>query len=952
MPIRRFWISFLVCCVLLVGLGGGSTMGSPALPDGVLVDIWTGDGWEDITADVMTRSPIEITRGIPDEGGVIADPTSCKLALLNSRSKINGVVGRYSDRNPVSDLYGKIGLNTPLRVVEAVADDDFDRTVSGGWGTAPSGQTWTQVGGDPADVAVAGGSATMVVDTAGSQRLMVLPVDEPDVEIVATISTGVVAAGGSIQAEVVFRYQDPGTYYEAAIVYSVTGEVTLFLASHKDGVVLPLQSVDLLDSHDANTEFRLRAKISGYVPVIAAKAWQTSEDEPLAWQARAADNSSNPITDPGGIGFRGVTAGTNSNTPFTMTMSDMEAVQHRCNGEVSQWPPRWDLSGQNVWMPIEASGILRRLGATTAVMSPLRRAMPSFIFDEGRPLETISPDAYWPLEDGATTDRAGSGLPGGSPMRVSGTIQWGAITTIPGSGPAPDLARSTGKLVGTVPPPPAPTGDWTVTAAVESTPITPNFPILKWRVSGSVYALYELQLNDDGSLDLFAYGSTGGAAFFLGNFPASGTFEPMAVAVEGFDVLGDATYEIYVNGTSVGQTFAAGVAIGELTEIELTARPESDSESVAVCHVAGWHTRSLTFQVLPAIASGVQGFTGETVKDRLERLMREEGIPFAAAGPDDELLGPQGTAGLMELVEQAVQVGKGLLYELRDEVALAYLTLPARYNRPVALALDYTTAGHIAPGLEPLPDDLDVVNVLTVTREGGSSATYEKTTGRKSTNAPPAGIGRYPQTVTLKLATDDQPIHHAAWTVHTATWDEDRYPQIPLDPDAAAVHDQTAVVKAIKRLDVGDRITVSNPPPWVPPADIDQQILAFAERITLDRFEVTPHTAPNGPYAVGLAGDATSPAAWLQTGPGTALAAELSIGATASSVAIDGPLFTTDAAKLAAHPLQVVLGGEICPVTAISGATSPQTLTLTRTVAKNHPAGTIVQVHRPFTLAL
>ncbi|MGA5306521.1 hypothetical protein [Micromonospora taraxaci] len=71
------------------------------------VEIYAGTlGWVDITDDV--RGGLSITRGRSGEG-YRADPGKCGFRLDN-RS------GRYSPRNPLSDLYGLIGKNTLIRV--------------------------------------------------------------------------------------------------------------------------------------------------------------------------------------------------------------------------------------------------------------------------------------------------------------------------------------------------------------------------------------------------------------------------------------------------------------------------------------------------------------------------------------------------------------------------------------------------------------------------------------------------------------------------------------------------------------------------------------------------------------------------------------------------------------------------------------------------------------------
>ncbi|MGE9695912.1 hypothetical protein [Streptomyces sp. CH6] len=83
-------------------------MAFPDDPLGVRVELLLDGGAVDITGDVLTSSPITITRGRRDEAAKV-DAGSCSLLLRNP-------AGRYSPRNPRSDLYGRIGRNTPVRV--------------------------------------------------------------------------------------------------------------------------------------------------------------------------------------------------------------------------------------------------------------------------------------------------------------------------------------------------------------------------------------------------------------------------------------------------------------------------------------------------------------------------------------------------------------------------------------------------------------------------------------------------------------------------------------------------------------------------------------------------------------------------------------------------------------------------------------------------------------------
>lgn len=91
----------------------------------IKTEIFVGGEWQDISPDVRNSDPVRIRRGIGNEGGR-ADPGSLTLTVNNGRSKVNpDVTGRYSPRNPRSDLYGLLGLGTPIRVSAGLSPDDL-----------------------------------------------------------------------------------------------------------------------------------------------------------------------------------------------------------------------------------------------------------------------------------------------------------------------------------------------------------------------------------------------------------------------------------------------------------------------------------------------------------------------------------------------------------------------------------------------------------------------------------------------------------------------------------------------------------------------------------------------------------------------------------------------------------------------------------------------------------
>jgi hypothetical protein len=107
---------------------------------------------------------------------------------------------------------------------------------------------------------------------------------------------------------------------------------------------------------------------------------------------------------------------------------------------------------------------------------------------------------------------------------------------------------------------------------------------------------------------------------------------------------------------------------------------------------------------------------------------------------------------------------------------------------------------------------------------------------------------------------------------------------------------------------------------------------------------------PESPYHTALLGDALL--GRLDSGgsqlAADALATDTSLLVTTTS----GPLWTTSAAD---WPFDVRIAGEQITVTAVSGASNPQTFTVTRSVngvVKPLPIGADVRLNQPMTLSL
>lgn len=895
-----------------------------ALP--VRAQLFIAGQWVDFSDSSLIRDPIRFRRGVPDEG-VRPDPSICNLSLKNR-------TGDLSPRKPTGQYYGLFGRNTALRIVIDEADDDFNRTSSNGWGTSSSGHTWATSGGLASAYAVSGGSATIAISAVNSARITALNVSLADCDVVATYKPGVVATGAAIQMGTMLRYQDDNNLYQVVLLFNTDSTVQTAIIKRVAGTNTTIGFASL-GTYNASSQWRMRAKICGRV--LTVRAWDAvNGSEPSTFDTWAVDNASNAILTAGKIGTRMLLQTGNTNAlNVTVTTSNLEVVHHRYNGEVPVWPVDWDLSGNDVWSPITAAGLLRRINKNGEEFSALRRTLKSkrFINDFTGTSSNRLPRAYWPLEEETGSTVASSGLPNGTPMRIAGTVDWGSVSTVVGSDALPDTMSGSAALTGSVPPPSALTGAWTVAAIFTPPTLTSNWSALTWKVTGAAFLSFELRLTTGGNLEL--YGANGSTSTLL----ASGTFRdlasrPTVVMVKAQTSGADTTYVIVTTDTEYTVEFetaaytAAGSTPGYPTEVTVTSVAGGASDTAGIGHVTVWDGYFFLLSDVAGtdLVAGIQGNNGDQAITRLFRLLdRQEEIPFiyipgsldGLVDAESQPLGPQRSGRISEVIDDAIVVDKGLFFEARDENAVIYMARIARYNQTTALALTYGSSGHVAPPFRPVEDDRDVVNDLTIVREGGASGRYEKRDGALSVDPPPDGVYRNPRKKTLPLYSDEQPYQHAAWEVNVATWDEARYPAVNVNM-ARSARDAATVYEQAKRLDIGGRLTIASPPAWLPPDTVDLHALGLTEqigggqRIGAHAWSISAQTVPAGPYTVGVYGSSRYDSA------NSTLASAINTVATS-------PLVVTEAGHAlwltgSGFSFDLAIGGERITVTAISSA--------------------------------
>lgn len=813
-------------------------MSFPSDERDLVAEIYAADGWRDISGDVRVDPAITITRGRRNEGGIV-DPSTCALTIDNR-------TGDYSPRNPASAYYGTLGRNTPLRMSVRHARDTFTRAVSGSWSSADTGQVWAQDGAggtvQASDFNVAAGVGTHLVPVANAQRFTYLStLAHKDLEVAVTVSLPFsdVTGGGLFPASIIFRAPDVSNYYMVRVGITTSEQIQISVVKNVLNATTQVGSTVTTALAFSGQALRVRAHVEG--STLRGKVWAAASAEPLAWDIEEHDDT---LTTPGWVGIRSEVATGNTNVPVTFSYDDLQITSPRFCGEVSEWPARWDISGRDVTAPIQAAGIMRRLGQGA---SPLRSALRRSIPDLGPRLI-----AYWPCEEGKRATQVVSGI-GGLPgtFDYTGYPDWASYDGFAASDPLPVMnnARWDGAIE-----------TYTGTGVIQvrmllhvdeagSTHLSPLFQL--WTTAANA-TLWEVRYRTGGALDIVAFAAGSGTPFYTSGI--------MGFAVDGKDLrLG---FWIDQDGADIDwklETLEPGAAFGLAVEdtvssatvgdaVSVVVNPHMNHDNVAIGHVTVENETSTLFDLRQELVA----YAGETAGNRISRLCSEEGVPFSYIGDLDEteLMGSQLSDTLLDLLHECEAVDGGTLFESRGSLGLAYRTLASIYNQPARLAAEY---GHTSPPFEPTDDDQWLRNDITVRRPGGSEVRAQQSTGPLSVADPPSGVGRYDTSLELNVYNDEQARQTVFWLLHVGTVDEARYPSVTINLASTSVVDDNLEPQVLDAT-IDDRMTISGLPSWLPPGPASLLVRGYTERIGPYEHRLTYVCAPESPHQVARLG--------------------------------------------------------------------------------------------------
>lgn len=916
------------------------------LPVKVELDL---DGWVEVTPDLTARKRISITRGRSDEGNDV-DRSTADFEIKNPD-------GIYSPRNPNSPYYGVLGRNTPTRI---------------------------SVPGERSIIM----SSADIVSTPDAAALDIVGDLDVRVELQRNdwYTTG---------CDLIGKYEPTGNQRSWAFYFSnfngVNGKLAFAHTPTGSGAVQSFSSIAI--PFPAGDRMAVRATIdvdngaSGYTITFywadsIAGPWSVL-GEPVIVAGTTSLFNSTAVMKIGDSGVSGGWGGPNPGRMYAIEVrngingtvvsswdsgnltagsptftddqgatwtlagtSEISDRNYRFYGEVASWPQRWDKTGTDVSSVVQASGLLRRLGATSeSAGSAWKRAITK---------QYTSLVAYWPFEDQQNSQTVAGGLddtPDGVVLPAAqwnfDTVQFGASSEFECSNPI--MVMNHGSVMLTVPTHTA-TGEY----QVRWLGVNPE--------TNDDLGGYLLRINfTGGTLDYVEVeylASTGEMACngwtLSGNAWASGSTNLGLPGTKGLFTLeltqsgGNINFAIafLVPGAPSGPFMSGSGAATMGTVTSIVTNPYQGSVAYAMGHV----TLQTDVTSLYDFSTQLNSWRSEKAGNRIKRICSEESIPFRAVGDMDETatVGAQPIDTVLGILRDCSDVDLGMIFEPRDMFGLGYRSRVSLLNQSPQILTAYTDST-LSEAPTPTDDDQAIANDVTANRIQGSQSRAQLLVGPLSVQSPPNGVGRYAVAVSINVNNDGQLLDQASWRMRLGTDDNPRYPQLQFDMARDQVVSDTALTDSIAGANVGDLIRITDPPAFMPPRNIDQIIEGWVE--TMANFEwrfsfnCSPGTSQTTGQYQNSSGDSINGYTWRYQPTATLLGEDLDTTETGIDINVsDDALWTTTVDD---YPFDIVIGGERMTVTACSGASSPQTLTVTRSVngvVKSHTTGAAIEL--------
>jgi hypothetical protein len=241
--------------------------------------------------------------------------------------------GTWHYRVAARDAAGNLSAPSTARRVtvlsvqgRAVVRDEFARDVTGGWGAAPLGGSWSV--SRAASFGVAAGAGRVTNESAGSDRaawLAASDVRDVDLVVAFTADTRVLSGNGQTVKALV-RRQAAYHEYRASALLRGDGRLDLGLRRQLPGATETGPTVAIDGGFTRGTRYFLRFAATGANPTtLRAKVWPAATSEPTDWAITWSDSAAS-LQVAGDVGVASYVSGAATGTPVTSAVDLVAAA--------------------------------------------------------------------------------------------------------------------------------------------------------------------------------------------------------------------------------------------------------------------------------------------------------------------------------------------------------------------------------------------------------------------------------------------------------------------------------------------------------------------------------------------------------------------------------------------------------------------------------------------------
>lgn len=217
-----------------------------------------------------------------------------------------------TDWQTIAQLSGPASLNL------SAVNDDFNRTVSSGFGTPDSafpGYIWsTTFGGTAANYNVAGGVATIALpDAPNSRNAVIGSTSLSDMETYTTVTLPATALTDNYNSYLLVRRLDGSNTYMLRAAADTSGNVDVSIQRILGGSTTSLVTASNVFAYAPGDVIAMRFRVTG--SLLQGKVWNVTTSEPSAWTVTTTDTT----IATGAAGIRADRNTTNSNAGLVLT---------------------------------------------------------------------------------------------------------------------------------------------------------------------------------------------------------------------------------------------------------------------------------------------------------------------------------------------------------------------------------------------------------------------------------------------------------------------------------------------------------------------------------------------------------------------------------------------------------------------------------------------------------